>query len=109
MILIIKKGEIMLITKQNPNGGPPLRGFPIREDGESGMLGYGLGYITFTCECGQSKHDEVLMRTVDTRQIVNKFGVSLDEYDQSLLRLKPKEPFTHRIIRFFGGKPPGEY
>lgn len=109
MILIIKKGEIMLITKQNPNGGPPLREFPIEEDGDSGMLGYKLGYISLTCKCGNDLHDQVLMRIVDTRQIVNKFGMSLDEYDTRVLKLKPKEPITHRIIKFFGGKPPGEY
>lgn len=109
MILIIRKGKIVLITKQNPKGGPALRGFPIREDADSGVLGYGIGYITLNCECGKSTYDEVLMRTVDTRQIVNKFGVSLDEYDQSLLKLKPKEPWQHRLIRFFGGKPPGDY
>lgn len=90
----------MLITKQNPNGGPALKGFPIEEDSNSGMLGYKLGYIS--CDCG--KHETVLMRTVDTRQIVNKFGMSLDEYDQNLLKLKPKEPLRDRIIRFLGGK-----
>ncbi len=106
MILIIKKGEFMLITKQNPNGGQPLKGFPIEEDGESGMLGYKLGYIRMDCVCGKMLHDQVLMRTVDTRQIVNKFGMSLDEYDQNLLKLKPKESLSHRIIKFLGGKPP---
>lgn len=94
----------MLVTKQNPNGGPALKGFPIEEDGESGMLGYKIGYVSMDCECGKALHDQVLMRTVDTRQIVNKFGMSLDEYDQNLLRLKPKEPLRARIIKFLGGR-----
>jgi hypothetical protein len=101
MIAVIKKGQIMLITKQNPNGGPALKGFPIEEDSDTGMLGYKLGYV----KCGGcDKTETVLMRTVDTRQIVNKFGMSLDEYDQNLLKLKPKEPLRDRIIRFLGGR-----
>lgn len=100
MILVIKKGEIVIISKQNPNGGPTLKGFPIEEDPDSGMLGYKLGYIA--CQCG--RQDSVLMRTVDCRQIVNKFGMSLDEYDRSLLKLKPKEPIRNRLIKFLGGK-----
>ena len=94
----------MLITKQNPNGGPALKGFPIAEDTESGMLGYKVGYLDFNCECGKHVYDQVLMRTVDTRQIVNKFGMSLDEYDRHLLKLKPKDSLRVRIIRFLGGK-----
>lgn len=93
----------MIITKQNPKGGPPLTGFPIEIDPDSGVLGYKLGYVV--CECGNNK--TIMMRTVDCRHIVNTFGVSLDEYDNVVGQLNPKkrEPLRNRIIKFLGGDP----
>lgn len=88
----------MVITKQNQNGGPTLKGFPIEEDPTTGLLGYKIGF----CPCGCN--EPLYMRSVDVRQIVNKFGLTLGEYDQMLLKIKPKEPLKHKVIRFLGGK-----
>lgn len=90
----------MIITRQNPNGGPALRGFPIEEDPDSGVLGFKLGYVQ--CECG--KHKTLLIRTTDIRQVIQKFGFSIDEYDTALFKLKKKRPWRHRIVELFGGK-----
>ncbi len=98
MILIIKHGEIMVITRQHPNGGPTLKGFPIEEDANTGVLGYKVGY----CSCGCA--EPLLIRTVDIRAVMNKFGASMDEYDTALYKLKRKEPLRDRIIKFLGGK-----
>lgn len=95
MLLIIKNGEFMIVTKQNPQGGPAMKMYPIREDPETGILGYHVGY----CPCSEP----LLLRTVDVRDIVNKFGWSLTEYEESIKKLKPKAPLRHRIVRFLGG------
>lgn len=96
MLLIIKKGQLMVITKQNPKGGPMLKSYTIQEDEETGVYGYPLGY----CDCGQ----RLLIRTLDMRDICNRFGWSLTEYEEAKKRLQPKPPFRHRIIKFLGGK-----
>lgn len=88
----------MVLTRQNPNGGPALKGFPIEEDPSTGVLGYKVGYCTCGCK------EPLLIRTIDVRQVVDKFGLSLDEYDTSLFKLKRKEPLRDRIIKFLGGK-----
>jgi hypothetical protein len=98
MLLIIKNGEIMIITKQNPNGGPTLKSYPIREDKETGVLGYHVGY----CPCGCN--EPLLIRTVDIREVVNRFGMTLNEHDQVFQRLEPKKPLRQKIIEFLGGK-----
>jgi len=95
MMIISKKGEIVIITKQNPNGGPVLKGFPIEVDPDSGVLGYKVGYAG--CDCG--RHKTFFIRTVDVQQIVNKFGLSLDAYDKVVDSLKPKEPFIKKLGR----------
>lgn len=98
MLLIIKHGEFMILTRQNPKGGPALKGFPIEEDLDTGVLGYKIGY----CSCGCDQ--PLLIRTVDVRQVVTKFGISLDEYDSSLFKLKSKKPLRDKIINFLGGR-----
>ena len=90
----------MLITRQNPKGGPTLRGFPIEEDDDTGVLGYKVGY----CPCGCGK--PLLIRTLDVRAVMEKFGYSMDQYDSALFKLKRKysTPLRERIIKFLGGK-----
>jgi hypothetical protein len=100
MLIILKKGEIMLLTRQNPSGGPSLKGYPIEADPDTDVLGYKVGY----CGCGCKK--PILIRTLDVRQVLEKFGYSLDQYDTSFFKLKRKykDPLRNRIIKFLGGK-----
>lgn len=92
MLLIIKNGEFMIVTKQNPNGGPMLKMYPIDEDPETGVLGYKVGY----CPCGCNQ--PLLLRTVDVRDIVNRFGWSLTEYEAAIKKLKPKVSFRKKLM-----------
>lgn len=92
MLLIIKEGEFMIVTKQNPAGGPTLKSYPIKEDPDTGTLGYQIGY----CSCGCGK--PIMLRTIDVRDIVNKFGFSLIEYEAALKKLKPKVPFRKKLV-----------
>lgn len=102
MILIIKEGELMLLTRQNPKGGPTLKGYPLEEDPASGMFGYKLGYCG--CGCGEP----VYMRSIDVREVTAKFGYSLEEYKKIFQKLKPKVPIRHRLIEALGGKIGGD-
>lgn len=88
----------MLLTRQNPHGGPALQGYPIEEDAHTGVLGYKVGYCG--CGCGE----ELLIRTIDVRQVVAKFGYSLDQYYEMIGKKAPKEPMKNKIIRLLGGK-----
>ena len=88
----------MLVTRQNPKGGPELKGYPIEEDPATGMLGYKLGYCG--CGCGEPLY----MRTLDVRHIVSKFGFSLEEYEELFKKIRPRKPLRHKIINFLGGK-----
>ncbi len=97
MLLVInQKGEIMLITRQHPKGGPPLKGFPLDEDPDTGVLGYKIGY----CPHG----DPLLIRTVDVNAVMSKFGRSIDEYSSWFSKLKHRTPLKHRLIKLLGGK-----
>ncbi len=96
MLLIIKDGKFMILTRQNPKGGPALKGYPLAEDPETGMLGHKVGY----CPHGEP----LLIRTVDARDIANKFGASLYEYERWYTKLKPKTPLREKIIKLLGGK-----
>lgn len=96
MLVIIKRGNFMVITRQNPKGGPALKGFPIEEDPDTGVLGYKVGY----CKHG----DPLLIRTLDVRKVMEKFGKSMDDYDTALFKLKKSEPLRNRIIKFLGGR-----
>ena len=101
MIVIIKKSVIMIITKQNPSGGPALKAYTIQEDPETGLYGYPIGY----CPCGCK--ERLLIRTLDMREICNKFGWSLTEYEETQeevkRRLAPRLPLRHRMIKWLGG------
>lgn len=100
MLLIAEKGQIMVITKQNPNGGPMLKVYRIEEDPNTGVVGYKLGY----CPCGEP----LLLRMIDVRAIVAKFGWSMQEYDEFWNKQRPRDPIMQRlrmgIIRVLGGK-----
>lgn len=98
MLIIIKEGEVMVLTRQNPKGGPALQGYPIEVDPATGVLGYKVGY----CGCGCA--EEVLIRTIDVRQVVAKFGWSMEEYESLMGSVKPKEPLRNRMIKFLGGR-----
>ena len=98
LLTINEKGDIVLLTRQHPKGGPVLKGYPLMEDPETGMWGYKVGYCP--CGCGQP----LLIRTVDVRDIVNRFGTTLEEYKRWTAKLKPKTPLKHRMIRFLGGR-----
>lgn len=102
MLLVIKKGKIMLITKQNPKGGPELKVHTIQLDESTGVYGYPLGYCP--CGCGE----RLLVRTLDMREMVDKFGWSLTEHEETMAevkrRLAPKLPFHLRLAKLLGGK-----
>lgn len=87
----------MVITRQNGNGGPALKGFPIEEDPDTGILGYKVGY----CPCPCNK--PLLIRTVDVRQVMDKFGMSIDEYDTAFFKIKQKykKSFLSKVARAF--------
>jgi hypothetical protein len=88
----------MIITRQNPKGGPALKGYPIEEDPRTGILGYKIGY----CSCGC--REPLLMRIVDVRDIVEKFIGCVDEYNSIIQKLRRKEPLRNKIIAFLGGR-----
>lgn len=94
-MLIIKDKQFMVITRQNPNGGPALKGYPIEEDPQSGVLGYKIGYCPCSCQ------EALYIRTVDVRQVVDKFGLSMELYDKLF---RKKESVRNRLIRLLGGK-----
>ena len=99
MLLVInEKGEFMILSRQHPKGGPVLKGYPLEEDPATGVLGHKVGY----CPCGCM--EPLLIRTVDLREVVAKFGRSLEEHERWYKRLKPKTPLKHRMIRFLGGR-----
>ncbi len=70
----------MLITRSHPNGGRPLTGYPIDEDKKTGQLGYKIGY----CPCGCN--EPLLIRTIDLKEVVDRFGVSDDYYRKNILK-----------------------
>jgi len=102
MLLTIKKEKFMIITRANPSGGRPLRGYPLCEDPDTGLLGYKVGY----CGCGCDQ--PLLIRTVDVRQIVDKFGGGLSDYQRWYDKLKPKQSLKHLIIKALGGRVAGD-
>lgn len=78
----------MFITRQNLRGGAKLRGFPLAEDKDSGFLGYKIGYCS-----GCNK--DLLMRTIEIGQVVEKFYHTLEG--------KKRRSLRERIIQFLGG------
>lgn len=98
MLLVInEKGDIVIISRQNMKGGPALKGYPLDEDPDTGQLGHKLGYCP-------GCNNPLLIRTLDMRDIVAKFGTTINEYEGIFKRLKPKTPFRHKVIRLLGGK-----
>ena len=92
----------MFITKANPKGGRPLTCFPISEDPKTGFLGYKIGY----CQCGCN--EPLLIRTIDLREIVDRFAVSQEIYD--ILYAKKefgisvfKRQVREKLIKLLGG------
>lgn len=57
----------MLVTRQNHNGGPKLKKFPITLDKDSNALGFKLGY------CGKCS-EPLIMRIGDTEDVMGAFG-----------------------------------
>jgi hypothetical protein len=99
MLLIInEKGDLVIITRQNPKGGPALKSYTIAEDPDSGTLGYRIGY----CDCGCQR--PLFIRTLEIREMLEIFGYAVDRYDSVFARLKPKVSIRHRIIKMLGGK-----
>jgi len=96
MLIIIKEKKLMLLTRANPNGGRPLTGFPIAEDEKTGAYGYKIGY----CPCGCN--EEILIRTIDVRQVVSYFGIGMEEMDEWKRKLKEKTkiPMRQKVIKF---------
>lgn len=101
-LTINKKGYPVLITRQNPNGGPALKGFPLEEDPQSGVWGYKLGY--YICSCGCNSGEMVLIRRIDAAAVVAHFGISEEEYARIKKKIGDKVPLRHKIIKLLGGK-----
>lgn len=94
MLLIInEKGEIVIITKQNPRGGPEIKSYRLSEDPNTGVLGYKIGYCP--CGCGEP----LLIRTLDLREIIAHFGFSMEDYDKMMKKYRPKVRITERLIK----------
>lgn len=101
MILIIsKKREVMVITRQNPRGGRPMSisSWSLDEDPDSGAWGMKVGYCA--CGCGQL----LFIRLNEMREIVDIMEQHIDRYDRVLPKLKPREGFKTKIIRLLGGQ-----
>jgi len=71
----------MFITRKHPKVGASLKTYPIAEDPQSGLLGYKIGYTE--CPCGHC--EPILIRTIDVREIVDKFGVSEHIYRKNIV------------------------
>lgn len=76
----------MFLTRQNQNGGRGLTKFHVEE--EKGTWGYKIGY----CPCGCN--EQILIRTVDLRDVVDQFGMSLEAYNYLTRTFKGFEPKT---------------
>ena len=99
MLLVInERKELMVISRQHPNGGQPLKGFPIQVDPETGLLGYKLGNTN--CECGRT--ESLYIRTVDLGDCLKHFGISLAEYQNMVDNFKPKTSVKDRIGLLLG-------
>lgn len=95
----------MLITRQNPLGGPKLKddSFPLTQ--ENGMLGYKIGYMGKCSHCGKSTGEPILIRTVDIGLVMERFASSMNVSHSFLNKLtpKPKVPFKQWLyIKMFG-------
>ncbi len=90
----------MLLVRQNPKGGWPLKGYPLDADPETGSMGYKVGY----CSCGCKQ--PILIRLGDLRDIVDEFGLSAglcvqEEPKQWLV--SPIPALKKRIVESLGG------
>lgn len=84
----------MLMTRQNLNGGKPLKGFPLEE--ENGSLGYKIGYCS---HCNEPWR----VRTIDAREILTHFSIGEDEHKNLLKKLRPKISWREYLIKRLGG------
>lgn len=85
----------MLLSRQNLNGGKPLRGFPLEE--ENGVLGYKLGYCS-------GCNERVLVRTIDARYVLAHFHIGENDAKDLLKKLTPRVTLREWIIRKLGGQ-----
>ncbi len=56
----------MLITRQNPTGGRPLRDYPIDRDEKTGRMGFKLGYCS---KCAEP----LLLKISDADEVAQRF------------------------------------
>lgn len=85
----------MLVTKKNMLGGRELTKFHIEE--ENGVWGYKVGY----CSCGCN--EPLLIRTIDLKDIVDQFGISLEAYNymkEAFKKFRPRVTVRQRMINF---------
>lgn len=95
MLVIIKRGHVMLVTRQNPNGGPHLKGYPVAKDLDTDRMGYQLGY----CPHG----DKIVMPFSEVSRVVNEFSWTVEKYEGFWSKLVPKTSLKHRLIKWMGG------
>lgn len=81
----------MIVTRANLNGGRPLRGYPLTEDQRTGFLGYKLGYCS-------GCNEPVSIRTVDIKDVVNHFGLVIEEKEGDRIS------FRQKVILWLGGR-----
>ena len=89
----------MLITRKNANGGRQLKTFPLVQ--ENGLLGYQLGYCP---NC----NERLLLRTLDTQEVLAHLFHSQKQYKKLIHNLTPKISLQRRFIRWLIGRL-GEY
>ena len=89
----------MILTRKNLKGGRQLNSFPLLT--ENGQLGYKLGYCN-------GCNEPILIKTLDTQEILSHLFHSQNTYKNLLRKLQPKIPITKKIIKWLIGKL-GEY
>lgn len=85
----------MMLSRKNLKGGVVLKTFPLTE--ERGYLGYKLGY----CD---GCNEPILIRTIDTQEVLSFLFYSTEQYKKLLKNLKPKISFKKRFIKWIIGR-----
>jgi hypothetical protein len=93
----------MFILRQNPNGGHPLKGYPLSEDPHTKDYGFKIGYLGKCAYCGKSEGEPILVRISDAEDVALKFAGGLMEC-KKLLKQKEHIPVKLRVFRWIIGK-----
>lgn len=87
----------MLIGRQNPKGGPPLKpnAFPLKQDPKTQEFGYLLGYT--------KEGEYILLPLWLAKWVADKFSQNNSAYSRMMNKIKPKVPFkVWLFLKLFG-------